>query len=952
MGSIGDNGGDRGGGYTLNSVRQPPSNMLDRILIRASPPWKNSKTIIKFLRAALDASNTSSPYITYRIKKIKAPNVSMKRRSATKAPATKETSGRYAPTRSVPARTRSRAKNQGIEPPPEDADEDEDGDAAAEETYSRYAPTRSVPAQTCSRAKIIIPWKNQDGDEDKDRDAAAKGTGRHAPTRSVFARTGSRPKKNQGVALFPEDVDKEEDEEDGQADAANETGGPADTPAVTAREPQGTDPVAASETSGAPAGTSSKTTQRRGTGEVAPRPKPKPCTKQVASPSKDPFDLFGRRGACESTTRPVPVNDDSSTRDQFIKELEATDARYHEGLVNFQADLRADSQRLRKEIDAMRADSNTLTRDRANPLPISTAYSCVIPTTSFPLTYSAANSSFVPHRSCPLTFATTKPSVVATPPTPPGEFPPVVHNSNQKPGESMEAFFERRSKADAQALACETDRQRQSRLAKEKNSQRKACPSKARVYVWEKINGHWIRRPAGQEKEDLWDEHSSSQRRYNSFCDEWDLCVKWGPEDLPNLEEDKELLEDAGHLYPVKMVTDLLGPSNNTVKKTLFAYQPIRTGDPNHDPVYQPITNETPILQRALYYRFGLFGEKHWRVPPRLPSVKTVQNLVGLPTATILPVMQTFFGQCMDPEAQHLGLIDRKLLDFHQNPTYAQPENRYFDLLYEELWNQHETSRPLTAGNMLDEVRVNYYVLRERGKPLIDSRVLLMESPTDVFEILRQRWGPTIDDVAERLVSRGMSFHLALTQLNFQLLHRRRGSIALQYGGLVARLARPEAFLNELLHNFDNGIPEFADCLWNRRSNYAYWFQGLAQSEIELLCGVYHMATGKTDQRKDGTIAVALNTGGLSEQTRQISWWPTPSAWQSGGLYPGWWSPPCEDWFLKKRSQYESGKSFRLSTNIQWKSNIKFDKNLRPTLAAHEKISATMFQRLHSPRSF
>ncbi|KAF8208463.1 hypothetical protein K438DRAFT_1754365 [Mycena galopus ATCC 62051] len=581
------------------------------------------------------------------------------------------------------------------------------------------------------------------------------------------------------------------------------------------------------------------------------------------------------------------------------------------------------------------------------------------------------------------------------PPTPPGEFPPVVHNSNQKPGESMEAFFERRSKADAQALACETDRQRQSRLAKEKNSQRKACPSKARVYVWEKINGHWIRRPAGQEKEDLWDEHSSSQRRYNSFCDEWDLCVKWGPEDLPNLEEDEELLEDAGHLYPVEMVTDLLGPSNNTVKKTLFAYQPIRTGDPNHDPVYQPITNETPILQRALYYRFGLFGEKHWRVPPRLPSVKTVQNLVGLPTATILPVMQTFFGQCMDPEAQHLGLIDRKLLDFHQNPTYAQPENRYFDLLYEELWNQHETSRPLTAGNMLDEVRVNYYVLRERGKPLIDSRVLLIESPTDVFEILRQRWGPTIDDVAERLVSRGMSFRLALvsttiepsplapprhrpvvnvfgglgfrpeayeldvddyfgyqTQLNFQLLHRRRGSIALQYGGLVARLARPEAFLNELLHNFDNGIPEFADCLWNRRSNYAYWFQGLAQSEIELLCGVYHMATGKTDQRKDGTIAIALNVGGLSEQTQQISWWPTPSAWQSGGLYPGWWSPPCEDWFLKKRSQYESGKSFRLSTNIQWKSNIKFNKNLRPTLAAHEKISATMFQRLHSPRSF
>ncbi|KAJ7251842.1 hypothetical protein B0H12DRAFT_1071856 [Mycena haematopus] len=583
------------------------------------------------------------------------------------------------------------------------------------------------------------------------------------------------------------------------------------------------------------------------------------------------------------------------------------------------------------------------------------------------------------------------PKAPKRPPTPPGEFPPVERNSNQKPGESMEAFFERRAKGDAQTLARESDRQRQSRLAKEKNAQRTACPSKARVYVWEKINGHWIRRPAGQEKEDLWDDHSSSQRRYNGFRDEWDLCVKWGPEDPPTPEEEEEFLQDAGQLYPAELLTDLRGPSNNTVKKTLSAYQPTWTGDPDYDPVYEPITNEAPTLQKALYYRFGLVGEKYWRVPPHLPSVKTVQNLVGLPTAPISLVMQTFFGQCMDPEAQHVGLVDRKLLDFHQNPIWAQPENTYFDILYEELWSRHETSRPLTAGNMLDEVRVNYYVLRDRGKPLIDSRVLLIESPTDVFEILRQRWGPTIDHVVERLVSRGMSFRLALvsttiessplspprhrpvvnvfgglgfrpqgyepdmddyfayqTQLNYQLLHTRRGFLALQYGGLVARLALPETYLDELLHNLDNGIPEFADCLWNHRSNYAYWFQGLAQREIELLCGVYHIATGKTDQRKDGTIVVPLNAGGLSEQTRQISWWPTPSAWQSGGLYPGWWSPACEDWFLKKRSQYESGKSTRLSTNVQWKSNIKFDKNLRPTLASHEKISATMFKRLCS----
>ncbi|KAJ7834562.1 hypothetical protein B0H14DRAFT_2198450, partial [Mycena olivaceomarginata] len=99
---------------------------------------------------------------------------------------------------------------------------------------------------------------------------------------------------------------------------------------------------------------------------------------------------------------------------------------------------------------------------------------------------------------------------------------PVEHFSGQKPGESIDAFFERRARSNAEILASESERKRQSCLAKEKNAARQSCPRKSgsRVYVWEKINGHWIRRPAGQEKEDLWSDHSSSQRRYNSFRDE------------------------------------------------------------------------------------------------------------------------------------------------------------------------------------------------------------------------------------------------------------------------------------------------------------------------------------------------------------------------------------------------------------------------------------------------
>ncbi|KAJ7231179.1 hypothetical protein B0H12DRAFT_1240042 [Mycena haematopus] len=310
------------------------------------------------------------------------------------------------------------------------------------------------------------------------------------------------------------------------------------------------------------------------------------------------------------------------------------------------------------------------------------------------------------------------PKAPKRPPTPPGEFPPVERNFESKTWRVHGSLFR---------TACQGRRT---------DSGTRVGPATRGSTSGKKSTAIGFDDQQGRKKK-LWDDHSSSQRRYNGFRDEWDLCVKWGPEDPPTPEEEEEFLQDAGQLYPAELLTDLRGPSNNTVKKTLSAYQPTWTGDPDYD---------------------------QW--------------------------------------------------------------------------------------NMLDEVRVNYYVLRDRGKPLIDSRVLLIESPTDVFEILRQRWGPTIDHVVERLVSRGMSFRLALvsttiessplspprhrpvvnvfgglgfrpqgyepdmddyfayqTQLNYQLLHTRRGFLALQYGGLVARLALPETYLDELLHNLDNGIP-------------------------------------------------------------------------------------------------------------------------------------------------
>ncbi|KAJ7665349.1 hypothetical protein DFH06DRAFT_1323744 [Mycena polygramma] len=110
-------------------------------------------------------------------------------------------------------------------------------------------------------------------------------------------------------------------------------------------------------------------------------------------------------------------------------------------------------------------------------------------------------------------------------------FPPVERYSGQREGEEMEAFFLRRQEKNAQTAAREKPQEKQRREQKEANAQKGQVPGRkgARVYVWDKSNGHYIRRAAGRSNyDDVWEEYGPDQRRYDSFHDEWDVCEQFG----------------------------------------------------------------------------------------------------------------------------------------------------------------------------------------------------------------------------------------------------------------------------------------------------------------------------------------------------------------------------------------------------------------------------------------
>jgi hypothetical protein len=248
----------------------------------------------------------------------------------------------------------------------------------------------------------------------------------------------------------------------------------------------------------------------------------------------------------------------------------------------------------------------------------------------------------------------------------------------------------------------------------------------------------------------------------------------------------------------------------------------------------------------------------------QLPSQKGLENTLGI-----------FFGQCMG--ARSANSIDKALLDYHQPHLFSRRSSP-FQIGRECLKSMRKPSQCSW-----------YYVLRQIGSG-IGSEVLLIPRATDLVEVIRQEWGPAIKDVVAHFVARGIPFWLAyasnevmpasqpvgglhpkgfkadtssglgfrphqhkfdehdyngyITQRDLQFLHTPRARIALQYGGVLARLARSEVSDEDFFRLFDEEIYDVGDCLWDGQSQHSYWYYRLAEREIDLLCGVYHLGTG------------------------------------------------------------------------------------------------------------
>ncbi|KAJ7435678.1 hypothetical protein B0H11DRAFT_1755817, partial [Mycena galericulata] len=165
-----------------------------------------------------------------------------------------------------------------------------------------------------------------------------------------------------------------------------------------------------------------------------------------------------------------------------------------------------------------------------------------------------------------------------------------------------------------------------------------------------------------------------------------------------------------------------------------------------------------------------------------------------------------------------------------------------------------------------------------------------------------------------------------------RFLRSRRGRIALRVGGIVGRLARDVVSSDDVCLGPSDDVEEHGVWVQDKGTHSAYWDEQLTGDEIDLICGVYHVATG---QRDPGSAK--------NRQTTAISWWPRPMAFYGSGINAGWWSPACEHFYQRRLAQIIQGDASLLSQN-DWKNNLKMEKKCVQYFDGIERCAARILQ--------
>ncbi|CAK5282763.1 unnamed protein product [Mycena citricolor] len=544
------------------------------------------------------------------------------------------------------------------------------------------------------------------------------------------------------------------------------------------------------------------------------------------------------------------------------------------------------------------------------------------------------------------------------------QFPPVEAHSGQKEGESFTEFFARRK---ARKLAEESPKQLQTRLQRENAARSQNCPGRkgARVFMWEQTEGFYIRRLVQRNcVEDEWSDFAPSQRVYDSFSNKWDLCSPLDPvaraepsDDNDNDNDDfadiygREAPLQAGD-FDAEMPDGLPPQVQSTLGNTTAVLQNLDTYHKENREDIQllnapivDVADRNPV-RATLEYRVGFTGEP--REPRDLDELKRPERTFDDSELMDVGLCRRFLGYAGSSRPQPLSHAARALM-------LALKGTKRVNDLPPDLFDLADNALQL---NVWSKKGVELFVWRRLSGPAhcmfvyvlhpaeegSTGRKLYVSDATTAIQVARLRcstWAALISC----LFDLGCEFHIVTEASTFAASSYRpdqyrcrslgvrpedynpdeqdrliywdmmrsfllspRGRLALQAGGIIARLARlviEDAELELRSHLSMSGPPRNASIEMNQLDPNA----------------------------RNG------------HQEKRISWWPQAGAWYSSGLSVGWWTPDCESWFQGILDEMKTNKAAVIN-NTNWKQRIrgysaagKLAKNLE---AVHADFIATL----------
>lgn len=457
---------------------------------------------------------------------------------------------------------------------------------------------------------------------------------------------------------------------------------------------------------------------------------------------------------------------------------------------------------------------------------------------------------------------------ILSPPTPNVD-PSIIrlpHGTRQKPGETWMSYRQRMADIRKQRISQESEYQKMRRERREKQSVLFHAPSQkgGLVFYWAlHVSGFRIRnRIPRRDVYEFWGNYANSQKRYESTTDEWDVCTEFDPDaQPPSLSDEDDEDRDSQVTFKVQNI-QVVRPHDTVWQEVSPDYQPESTS------VAAEKSSDT--FDDIVRCRYGvcipLGPYRAFHSNPRL-AWQDVQRVIGHEKA-----------EMRDPRLQDAVMdMIQCLLNIGTDGTPAIPPN---------LWDLNPASHRYLSNrtdlvNTIEKKNTDngaVYLIKTNKLPTSqnDQWMLMVDDPVTALECVRRQWGPHFLDIADELCSRGYPFHTripgprptiqprpsihtlgyrevgynpqpcdyaAYEALRNDFLSSPRGRAALLHGGIIWRLAKdivPEVAAmsgpSSEVANTGHAIMCEGKYLWDDQ---------LMEEELNLICGVYKVYTGK-----------------------------------------------------------------------------------------------------------